>query len=151
MIKWRKHCQQSLFLSFQSQLWTFYHKVSPKSTDPILLYSVYSRMQNLNKVFLDSRLGPTLTCLVATTKKLQKPFVYTLQLAVHTVQINLICKQGIPYTASTLWTVKCQCYLSLAFPFIFSFFLNYHSNYKLYYLFCASEKTSKTKQLKLKI
>ena len=29
------------------------------------MYSMYSNLQNVNKVFLDSRLGPTLSCLVA--------------------------------------------------------------------------------------
>ena len=29
---------------------------------------MYSRLQNVNKVFLDSRLGPTLSCLVAEKK-----------------------------------------------------------------------------------
>ena len=35
-------------------------KVSPMSTDPVLLYSVYTKLMNVNKVFLDCRLGPTL-------------------------------------------------------------------------------------------
>ena len=43
----------------------YVHKVSPLSTDPVPLYSVYSKLQNVSKVFLDSRLGPTLSCLVA--------------------------------------------------------------------------------------
>ena len=37
------------------------HKVSPQSTDPVPLYSLYSKLQIFNKVFLDSRLGPTLS------------------------------------------------------------------------------------------
>ena len=37
------------------------HKVSRKSTVPVPLYSVESKFQNINKVFLNSRLGPTLT------------------------------------------------------------------------------------------
>ena len=41
------------------------HKVCPMSTDPVLLISMYSKLQIVNKVFLDSRLGPTLSCLVA--------------------------------------------------------------------------------------
>ena len=41
------------------------HKVSPKSTDPVHLHSLYSYLQNVNTVLLDSRLGPTLTCLLA--------------------------------------------------------------------------------------
>ena len=39
---------------------TLAHKVSPKSTDPGHLYSLYSYLQNLNTVLVDSRLGPTL-------------------------------------------------------------------------------------------
>ena len=42
-----------------------FHKVSPQSTDPVPLYGMYSKLQNVNKVFLDSRLRPTLSCLVA--------------------------------------------------------------------------------------
>ena len=41
------------------------NKVSPLSTDPAPLYSMYSKLQNVNIGFLDSRLGPTLSCLVA--------------------------------------------------------------------------------------
>ena len=44
------------------------HKISPKSTDPIHLYSLFSYLQNVNTVLLDSRLGPTLSCLVAEKK-----------------------------------------------------------------------------------
>ena len=33
------------------------HKVSPKSTVPVHLYSLYSYLQNENTVLLDSRLG----------------------------------------------------------------------------------------------
>ena len=40
------------------------HNVSPKSTDPVHLSSLYSYLQNVNTVLLDSRLGPTLSCLV---------------------------------------------------------------------------------------
>ena len=29
------------------------HKVSPQSADPVPLYSVYSKLQNVNNVFLD--------------------------------------------------------------------------------------------------
>ena len=43
------------------------HKVSPWSTDPVPLYSLYSKLQNVNIRFLDSRLGPTPSCLVAET------------------------------------------------------------------------------------
>ena len=39
--------------------------VSFKSTDPVHLYSLYSYMQNVNTELLDSRLGPTLSCLLA--------------------------------------------------------------------------------------
>ena len=48
------------------------HKVSPKSTDPVPLYSVYRKFQNVNKVFLDSRLGHTLSCLVAEKSEIPK-------------------------------------------------------------------------------
>ena len=41
------------------------HKVSPTSTDPVHLYSLYSYLQNVNTVLLGSRLGATLSCLVA--------------------------------------------------------------------------------------
>ena len=44
------------------------HKVSPKSTDPVHLCSLYSYLQNVNTVLLDSRPGPTLSCLVAEKK-----------------------------------------------------------------------------------
>ena len=39
------------------------HKVSPKSTDPVYLYSLYSYLQNVNTVLLDSRLGQQQQCL----------------------------------------------------------------------------------------
>ena len=112
----------TFYLSNLSHLSTCYQNVSPSSTDPVLLYSVYSRLQNLNKVFLDSRLGPTLTCLVATTKKIQKPLVYILQLAVHTVQINWICRQGIPYAFYCTYTMDCQIPMLFVFGFYFLFF-----------------------------
>ena len=41
------------------------------TTDPVPLYSVYSRLLNVNKVFLDSRPRPTLSCLVAEKKTLR--------------------------------------------------------------------------------
>ena len=37
-----------------------FHKVSPQSTDPVPLYSVYSKLQNVNKGFLGS---PETLCL----------------------------------------------------------------------------------------
>ena len=110
------------FLSFQYEMSTFYQNVSPQSTDPVLLYSAYSRLQNVNRVFLDSQPGPTLTCLVTRTKKLQKPFVYILQLAVHTVQINWICRQGIPYAFYWRYTIDCQMPMLFVFGFFFLFF-----------------------------
>ena len=42
-----------------------WHKVSPKSTDPVYLYSQYSYLQNVNTMLLGSILGPTLSCLLA--------------------------------------------------------------------------------------
>ena len=47
----------------------FNHKVYPKSTDPVTFNSVYSMLQNANKVVLNCRLGPTLSCLVAEKGK----------------------------------------------------------------------------------
>ena len=40
------------------------------------MYSVYSKLQNENKVFLDSRLGPTLSCLVAEKVKFQDQLLF---------------------------------------------------------------------------
>ena len=53
------------------------HKVSPQSTDPVPLYSVYSKPQNVKK-----------KC------TFQKPYVYILLLTVHTVQRNWISRLG---------------------------------------------------------
>ena len=44
------------------------HKVPPQSIYPIHLYSLYSQLQNVNTLLLDSRLGPTLSSLVAEQK-----------------------------------------------------------------------------------
>ena len=41
------------------------HNISPYYTDPVPLYSMYSKLQNVNIGFPDGRLGPTLSCLVA--------------------------------------------------------------------------------------
>ena len=48
------------------------HKVYPYSTGPIPLYSEYSKLQNVKKVVLDSRLGPTLFCLDQTLVREKK-------------------------------------------------------------------------------
>ena len=42
-----------------------YLKVSPWSTDLVILYSVYNKLMNVNKVFMDCRLWPTLSYQVA--------------------------------------------------------------------------------------
>ena len=60
------------------------HKVSPKSTDPVPLFNMYSKAQNVNKVFLD--------CFWTV----QKHFVYILKLAVPTVQKNWMTRE-LPY------------------------------------------------------
>ena len=39
-------------------------KVSPQSTDPVTLNSVYSKLQNVSNGFLDSRLGAIRSCLI---------------------------------------------------------------------------------------
>ena len=44
---------------------TAHHKVSPQSIDPVHLYTTYRQLTNVNTFHLDSRLGPTLSCLVA--------------------------------------------------------------------------------------
>ena len=57
----------SLMSFFQAKLEQeeIFHKVPPKSTDPVHFFSRYSLLQNVNIMLLDSRLGPTLSCLVA--------------------------------------------------------------------------------------
>ena len=42
----------------------------------LLLHTVYSRLQNVNKLYLDSKLGPTLSGLVAAKKRLYSQISY---------------------------------------------------------------------------
>ena len=63
--------------------------VSPYSTDPFLLQSVYSRLQNVNKVFLDSRLGRNLSCLVVE-KKINSQIRHSYAIAAIWPQLALI-------------------------------------------------------------
>ena len=66
----KKNCDG--LTTFKSCLAQPMHKVYPYSTDPVLLYSVFIRLQNGTKFFLDSRLGPTLSCLLKEKRQISK-------------------------------------------------------------------------------
>ena len=59
---------QQMFFFLCSLYYLYYFGYPTKQKQNIhtkILYTLYSRLQNVNKVLLDSRLGPTLSCLVA--------------------------------------------------------------------------------------
>ena len=51
------------------------HKVYPQSTNPIPLYSV-QQAADVNMVFLDCIIGPTLSCLIAEKGKFSKQLLF---------------------------------------------------------------------------